>query len=356
VTYSLRIRNTGDVTATEARLVDPLAAELTLLPGSLSGAGASYDAQAREIRWEGVLAPGGPASEITYQARIADDLPVNTTIVNSATLYERGTLMGSLQATLGVNEVNLEESDMVTDALKYRAGEEVLYTLSLVNSGLATAPQVMLTDTLPIELELLPETLVGAASDEGRRTLSWEGSLAPDEPYEITFSALILPQVLNGTIITNEAMLADGFGGFTTLAAPIRVLRGDLSGSDMRVRPTWKPPGGRIEFTVRLRNGGEAVLGAVMTDTLPLALIPLADTAYASAGQVAIEGRTLVWSGETLPHSMVIVRYAAMVEKETVPQRILNEALVVDEGGLATTVSVVFPVSPAVIYLPISMR
>ncbi|MBN1402757.1 MAG: DUF11 domain-containing protein, partial [Anaerolineae bacterium] len=356
VTYMLRIRNTGDVGATEVTLVDPLPAELAFVPGSLSGQGASYNAAARQVEWQGQLPPDGSVREIAYQARLLEDLPLNTAVVNGAALYERGALMAVLQATLKVNEVNLEQSAKTTDGLEYTAGDEALYTISLINSGLAIAPQVALTDVLPLELTLLPETLSGGAYDEGQRALRWEGVLAPGAPHQITFGARIRPEVHNGTVITNEASLSDGLGGAVILRAPIRVLRGDLSSSQMSALPSWTTPGGRVTFTLRLENSGDAPIRAELSNTPPETIIPLPETVYASAGQAEFQGRTLLWGGEIQPRALVIVRYASLVAEEIPPQPIVNEARLIDEGGITTALSVSLRVSPAVIHMPLLFR
>ena len=61
LTYTLTLVNRGLLTATQVSLVDPLPAELTLLPETLSG-GATYDADSRQVRWWGEL----PASAENY--------------------------------------------------------------------------------------------------------------------------------------------------------------------------------------------------------------------------------------------------------------------------------------------------
>ena len=334
VTYVLRIVNTGNYTATDASLIDALPASLTYVPGSLEGEGATFNDALRQVEWQGVLPPESASIEVSYLAVLTDDLPCNTWITNTATLREGGVAMGTLQAGVLANEVNLDASMKAAHDDHIVAGSPATYTISLRNAGLSPAEHTTMTDRLPSELELVAGTLAGASYDSDARAIVWRGKLAAQGEHIVSFRANVLPNVLNGTVVTNTVVIDDGHGTTLERSAQIRVIRGDLSPSDMLVNPARFNPGRPVTYTLRLINSGDVDIGAALhfTPTAPLYAIP--GTVYASTGDVDMVNETVTWSGTVVAHGMAIVRFSATVPGGTSPQLLVNSAVLVDSGGI----------------------
>ena len=334
VTFTLHLVNSGTLDASNARLLDRLPQGLSFVPGSLNPPTASYNAALRRIEWQGPLAVDPAGLTITYRAQADANLPINTWLTNTATLAEQSFVLATLQAGVLVNEVNLASSTMTAQPESVIAGETVTYTLVLRNTGLATAAQLALSNTLPAGLELLPESVDGANYDlEGRR-IHWQGPLGPGAEHRVRFRAAVGVNIPDGTLLTNTASLADGYGGVTSLAAPVRVRRANLAASDVLVLPARLAPGGRVTYTLRLRNTGTVEATANLESTFPAPLQPVADSAYATAGQVLVEGNSLSWRGAIRPQGMVIVRLSLTAPIETPPGVVETEAVLTDQGGL----------------------
>ena len=334
VEYLLRIENTGNYTATDASFIDALPASLAYVPGSLEGEGASYNNALRQVEWQGTVPPESASIEVSYLAVLTGDLPCNTWITNTTILREGGVAMSTLRAGILVNEVNLGTSAKAAHDDHVVAGSPVTYTITLRNSGLFPAEHTAMTDRLPSELELVPGTLAGATYDSESSTIVWQGALPAQEEHTVSFGANVLPNVLNGTMVTNTALADDGHGATIERHAPVRVLRGDLSPSDMLVDPVRFTPGRPGTYTLRLINSGDVDIGAGLhcTPTAPLYAIP--GTVYASAGEVALVTETVTWSGTIVAHGMAIVRFAATVPSGTPPQSLVMRAVLADSGGI----------------------
>ena len=335
--YTLRIVNTGRLDATDASMVDPLPQGLTYVPGSLVGEGAIYNEVWKRIEWQGAVSVGAPAVDISYRVVLAEGLPINTWISNTATIYERSVLMAEPTAEVWVNPVDLSTSSKIAHTDELPAGSPVTYTITLRNSGLTSADHVVMTDALPAELELVTETLTGGTWDHENRTVFWQGALPPKAEQEISFQAQVLPSLVKGGWVTNTALLDDGHGVVIERAAVVKVLRGDLSTSDMSAGSSFTVPGGWVIYTFRLINTGEIGIGATLSCTPAARLIVAPDTLYATAGDVSLAGQTLTWRGSIVPHGMVIVRFSATVSKDAPLQTITSEALLVDDAGAETT-------------------
>lgn len=85
-------------------------------------------------------------------------------------------------------------------------GEELAYSLTLVNSGIVTATNVVLTDSLPISATYV--TAVPTPTHIMTGTLVWElGEMAPNLTATIYLTLSSDSDIPGGTIVTNEAFL-----------------------------------------------------------------------------------------------------------------------------------------------------
>jgi uncharacterized repeat protein (TIGR01451 family) len=91
-------------------------------------------------------------------------------------------------------------------------GSTVTYTITLTNSGNATAPDSTgpeMTDVLPAQLALVSATASSgtATADVGTNTVTWNGAVPAGGSVTITITATIRSSA-GGQIVTNQASIA----------------------------------------------------------------------------------------------------------------------------------------------------
>ncbi|MGM0400694.1 MAG: S8 family serine peptidase [Chloroflexota bacterium] len=334
INYTLEILNSDSITATNVTLVDALPSEVDFIPGSLTPPEAMYDEDLQQITWQGSVPPDSEVVEIGYQARVAEGVAVNTTIQNEAILSIQDVEMASMDCQVMANEVDLRPSQKTASVEKIKAGASLTYTINLHNAGRHPAEHASLTDTLPMELELIEGTLQGASYNEAERTICWSGPLNASEEHEVSFEATVSPTVANGTRLTNVAIIDDGYGNRLERAAPLTVRRSDLSNSTMTVSRDQVVAGATVTYTVGVHNTGEYETTATLTCIPPEPLTLTSGYASAFPENTQIEDGMLTWQGTVEPHTLIVVRFEATTPPDAVPQVIVNEALLADDEGL----------------------
>jgi uncharacterized repeat protein (TIGR01451 family) len=353
VAYRIHLVNSGRLSATDLVLHDALPEGLSYVPGSLTGAGATYNEALRRIEWTGTVTPASEGISITYVARLAGGLRENTWITNTAEATMQGVTMASLQAGLLVNEVTLESSTKAVSRELAPAGEAVTYTITLRNSGLAAANTVTMTDALPAEVALVTDSLQGGSYDALARVVQWAGALGPGGEHVVRFQASLGANARNGTVVTNTVAIACGATPTLSRTAALTVLRGDLSRSDMAVTPAWLLPGQAVTYTIRLRNTGAVQMAARLDSHLPAPLEVVPGSEFASSGTMGLEDRKVSWNGTMLPQAMVILRFRATALLGSSPGSAVTEATIVDAGGLEYVLRARVIVNAHLQYLPL---
>jgi uncharacterized repeat protein (TIGR01451 family) len=355
LSYTLNISNSGSQPAIAIAVSDPLPPSMTFVEGSLSGVGARFNAAQRRIEWQGQMAPQ-ESMQISYRAKLANNLAPNTWITNTAEISEQGVLMERLDAGVLANEINLGTSHKQADRSEAIAGTAITYTIILRNSGMVAAPNVAMTDTLPGVLNMRPGSLNGATYDPAARAIYWHGPLAPDEQHTVSFAVDSILSVASGARITNTATIGDGYGGSISKSAGLIFVRGDLSTSDMMVSPDRAMPGETVTYTLRVRNTGAVNTGANLSCDLPSPLAVVNNSAYASSGNVRVAGSRITWEGTVLNQGMVIVRFRARIPSDASPQALLTQATVVDRANLTQRFGATLYIGDYLLFVPILRR
>ena len=242
--------------------------------------------------------------------------------------------MATLPASLLINEVNVAPSSKLAGTARVQAGSSAAFRIVARNSGLHPAPGMRVTDTLPLGLSLVPESLQGASYDAGTRSILWSGHLPASGEHEITFAATVPGDMANGTWLTNTALFDDGFRGIVARSAAVSIVRGDLSSSELAASPTWIVPGGAALFSFHLVNSGTHDMDATLAGELPVPLTLLAGSAYASAGDLHTDGRAFSWEGTVVGRGMVLVRLMAVAPVDMTAQTVIARATLADAGGI----------------------
>jgi uncharacterized repeat protein (TIGR01451 family) len=195
-TYTISLANPSS----EDRYVylsDPLPDEVTYV--SVTG-GATYNAGTHTVSWGGLL-PGTTLSTIDFDIVVTakPDLVYNTLIENQATLSHKlnGTPFAYLTAYTTVGTGAGLEIEKIVDAISGLVGDTLDYTIVFRNTGTETASGVIMTDTVPLYLDVVTGTVAATKAsadglyDADAGLITWEGDLASSEVVTVTFQATI---------------------------------------------------------------------------------------------------------------------------------------------------------------------
>ena len=151
----------------------------------------------------------------------------------------------------------LGSSSFVADREAAIPGASPVYSLSLRNDG-PVAITVTMSNTLPVDLTLVPGTLIGPAwYDAGARRLWWEGSVEAGGAVTVTYQADLSAGLPAGSVVSNVVGLSipDQSIRFQRIAV-VRVSVPDLSPSDLSCAPYLARPGATVSCTLRVVNAG----------------------------------------------------------------------------------------------------
>lgn len=286
-------------------------------------------------------------TSIPFQVRVREDTPCGTVLVNRAFLTEALGTAEALEAPVWVDLADLGGSQFWPLSAQGRAGAGLGFAIALRNSGNYTAA-VTLLNLLPEQAAEAQAWTGGLAYDAAARTMRWEGTLPPAAEATLAYTVTLAPDVPEGERLTNVLTATTTCGLPAVLTATVPIHTAVLGSSRLLAEPALVAPGGRITYTVQVRNtGGAAAEPALATAVVPTDTHLLADTLLASTGQMDVgeDGRSLLWSGSVPPQGLATLRFAVRIlpwaELPQVTQRVtLTDVLSGQEWTLQTTTSV----------------
>ena len=331
ITYTIALENCGDMDAQTVIVTDCIPVCTTFVPGSISatiGLANYYpdcpDCNNGCIVWQGpvtVTHPASPTAFITFQVKVLPGSETCETIINTAAVDD-----GFPDGQCGSVELearsrilrgpNLLDSTKVVDKAVAEPGQQLDYTINVVNTGNERA-MVKVTDALPPYSDYVAGSYtssVGGGSFDAVSGLSWSGYLYPSTSVTLGFSVLVTDTTPNGTIITNTARLTstDDLAyvvGYVREAGTLIISEPRLTTSHKDVVAGMVGYGGYLTYTITLINDGTQPAASVfLTDTMPagtaydnqLSVSPGAPAATYSAGSVLWNGPLAVGEEVTI--------------------------------------------------------
>ena len=346
VEFTIELGNTGNDNATNVILTDPIPANTTFIPGSLSvssgpntgsktdAAGddqAEFDSANNRVIFR--LGTGADDTsggfigidewtEVKFRVKVDSVVSPGTSIQNEASVDFVGEISGlPFTATSNILQVIAEEfidleMTKTSDASSYEEGDTAIFTLTVTNNGPDTADNLVVTDLLPPGL--LYQSSLASQGSYTLGTGQWAaGSLAIGATatltltVEIDIGAAALPQpIINSASATADqvdTVLANNTAtAVVTASAPSDLSASaksvvDLNGGDIR-------PGDTLRYAITLTNSGGEATGVTVTDDIiaevnsfNLVKIPTgASSTWDSIGGAYSNGRLTV-TGITVP-------------------------------------------------------
>lgn len=271
LTYTLVVSNVGPSLARSVAVTDTLPVGVTFQSASVAPTSGP-----NPLVWNlGALAVNTSQSlVVTVTVDLGTTGPLtNTASASSLTADATPANNSALETTLALSALADLSVSLSTGADPVLTGDPLTYTLVISNAGPSAAQGVTLTDTLPAGVTFQAASL---APNGGPNPLTWNlGTLAANAAQTILVTVTVdsgLPRTLTNTVsastTTAEATLSNNTADTTTQVTA----QADLSISQTDGL-TNILPGGIVTYTLVVTNTGpDAVVGALVTDTFPVAL------------------------------------------------------------------------------------
>jgi len=220
--YTLFLRNSGNVSALNASLIDPIPAAVSYVDGSATG-GATYNDVEKRIEWHGAVPPRGSVP-ISFTVATLPGAAHNTLVTNTASFDDGvGNIVTRTVVTV-LQTYDLSASDKVMPA-SARPGDVLTCTIRLRNIGVMSTSAV-LTDAVPSTATLIPDSLWWSsgqgATDLG--TVTWHGEIIAQGMVIVRFQMQIGEDVAPGASLRNTAFIQDRGGNIYERSASTMVL------------------------------------------------------------------------------------------------------------------------------------
>ena len=321
VAYTVTVKNTGAGDATNVKVDDIAEAALTDVVlsnpsvGTVAGTawtvgdlGAGADAT---VKVEGTIAAGTKGNVLNTVVVGSDELPPGDpkNCQDNADVASDTDQCDSVPVPVEVPELKIVKTRVGTGVVK--AGEKLTYTVTVKNTGGASAANVVVDDLAPAELSdvALSNATVGSASG-----LAWTvGDLAAGAEASVTVEGTVKAGTL-GKVINTATVGSDElpYKGDPAQCQDNTDLAGDIDQCDLVPVTVGKPdlrivkdapktdallvPGDTITWTVKVSNVGIVAADKVtVTDTAPAGVT---DAKFVDPSVGTVNG--LVWTVGTL--------------------------------------------------------
>ncbi len=315
--YTIRLSNTGDVTAT-ASLIDVMPAGTDYVNGSLSATGGSgiYFPPQRTIYWVGDVGPDATV-DISFAVVVSNVVPAGSTITNTAEFSDSNAIYyRSAAATVLATPADLSASTKAVTPTALLAGDTMSYTVVLSNSGQTTATTTLMDDIPAYTTYVSGSLTASAGAAVYSATLDavlWDGDVPPGSPVSIGFAVEVTSTAPGGTLITNTAVFSHDTSLYERSAvATVLPFNADLTPSTKSVTPTALYAGENMSYTIVLENSGNVNAAAILEDLIPDGTTYVNGSLAASSGTAVYNSfqESIVWNGTVAPGVPVSISFS----------------------------------------------
>lgn len=330
LTYTVRVRNTGDLAAEGVRITDTLPAGLTNIDWFTDGLDLELlqaSDRLRVWRLDGNL-PAEHTGWLTITGRLdpAHTWPARPVLRNRV----------RISTLTGEPPTHDPNSDEVTSTVALAApyvhktgpslalpGEHITYTIEYGNPGLLTAEGVRLTDTLPVSTTYVTHT-GDLDFATGSDWIAWDVGTLPSQTTGVTFTLVlsVSADAQPGIFLENRAELASTSydGDLSDNVSRWRTPVGfDLSGAHKRVNGATGlrvGAGTPATYTIILPNAGPYDAENVRVhDPIPTHTAYIPNSAQSTGGDIAYLPATdaITWTGAVSGNHTVTLTFQVTI-------------------------------------------
>jgi len=271
LTYTVVVQNNGPSDAVGVTVSDTLPAGLSNPVTS----GCAEDNAGTPTCSLGTIAASGSA-QFTITADVDANVPHGTTITNNATVTATTPLINTDDDSTSEDTLVNAEADLVitkTDSDDpVIAGTSMTYTITVQNNGPSDAQDVVVSDTLPGGLS--NATSSGCAEDVNGTATCTLGTIAAGASAQFTIVVDVDADVLDGTVLTNNASVASSTTLINTDDDSTSETTDVIARADLSTTKTDDPDsvvaGLVLTYTITVNNAGPSdAQDVLVTDTLP---------------------------------------------------------------------------------------
>ncbi|WP_395761401.1 DUF7507 domain-containing protein [Bacillus sp. 3G2] len=218
ITFTLNLPNTGNTTATDVTIIDILNSNLTFVPNSFTVNGQAIPNADLSTGVNIGSIPGGNTAIVTFQATVAT-LPTLDPISNAAsTTYHyvvdpsQPPITTSNQSNTTTTQINsaILTAQKNSNVATVDIGQDIVYTVTITNSGNVSATNVIFTDLIPDGTSFEPNSFtINGTSIQNANIITGVpiGDIAPNQSVIVAFhiNANEIPPI---NPITNQASVS----------------------------------------------------------------------------------------------------------------------------------------------------
>ncbi|HEV2720193.1 MAG TPA: DUF11 domain-containing protein, partial [Thermoanaerobaculia bacterium] len=277
--YMITLSNSGPNAADNATFTDTLPAGISFVSITQNTGPSAFCNTGSTVTCSVPTLLNGESASFTLTVQPSSTIANGTVVTNTAT---------ASSSTSDTNPNNNSSSSMTTISANadlsivksgpatVNAGNNVTYTITVMDNGPSTASSVSWTDTLPFGETFVSENQTTGPPfncTTGAAITCSIASLNPGDTATFTVVAQVSPATVNGTQLNNTANVSsttpDGTPGNNTSIATTTV----SSVADVSVvksAPAAATAGSNVTYTITVMNNGPSNASSVtLTDTLP---------------------------------------------------------------------------------------
>lgn len=323
IEYTVTVSHVGEAAVEGASFTDDLTAVLddATWNGDLAATAGTESYAAPTVSWSGDLAVDQVVT-VTYSVAVtgAGDMTL-TNVVTSDGCVDAA----SCTTTHQTGDYTVSKTSAPAPGSDVAVGDTITYTVTVTQRGPGSVTDASFDDDLSAVLDDatwdddLAATAGAATFDADAETVEWAGDLAVGAVVTVTYSVSVTADgdmTLTNVVVPGEigecVPAADGNPGCTTTHETGRFefskMADPIHNSDVQAGDT-------VTYTVTVTQVGPAGVAASVVDDLSDVLD---DATYngdvtASAGDTAVDGSTLSWSGVLAPGDEVTITYSVTV-------------------------------------------
>lgn len=340
LTYTITLKNDGNVPLNNVVLNDPISAGTTYINGSLIGATGVPSA----LNIPDSIPVGG-STTLSYQVLVGNSVPVPNPISQTATAAFTFTVdpanPNGQTGTSNANTVNTLVSSAIIETTKKAdkafadVGDTITYTITITNSGNVAANNVVITDAIPTGTTFVLGSLVNATGTPPTMTLN--------APVPASGNTVVSFQVLVGSVVPipnpveNSAIAAftytvdsthpNGATGISYSDSVQTQINTAKLVMQKSVDKTISYLSDTITYQISVTNTGNvSANNVVVTDILPAGTAMVAGSMIVSVSYVALSSTVLQLTNPLSSGETITILFKVLVTAIPNPNPIVNMA------------------------------
>ncbi|WP_339870323.1 isopeptide-forming domain-containing fimbrial protein, partial [uncultured Algoriphagus sp.] len=293
--YTISVTNTGQSDATDLTITDALPVGLSFISADNGGVN-----NAGTISWTIPTLAAGASIDLTITVMVNADVAAGTQISNVAIVSSPDDPDSPKESDPEVVTVENNGSLVIiknADVESVLPGGNIVYTITLSNTGDTQVSSSVVTDALPVGLSFISADN-GGVNNAG--TISWTvPTLAAGASIDLTLTVMVNADVATGTQISNVAIVSSPGDPDSPKESDPEVVTVEKD-VDLEITKTASAStvlaGGEFSYTISVANTGQSdATDLTITDALPAGL------SFISADNGGVNNAgTISWTVPTL--------------------------------------------------------